>query len=281
MTRQKGRLDGLGKVSELSAAKAAAESIRESANWIKANGTAFNEAAILEADVAMLAVALKAVDADKYAQGSLSSCMAAQMTARRLRDTGDFTGARDKFAEVKDLSNQTLKEASEAKRQAEEAAQAESFYARGNDFYSGRNGCRQDYAEAVRWYQMAAERGNAEAQGSLGWMYERGHGVPKDDAEAVRWYHKAAEQGNAVAQHFLGRMYEEGRGVSKDDSEAVRWYRKAAEQGNAEAQGCLGWMYERGRGVPKDDAEAAKWYRMAVEEGKEEARKALRRLGAK
>ena len=64
-----------------------------------------------------------------------------------------------------------------------------------------------------------------------GWMYATGRGVPQDDAEAVRWYRLAAEQGDAYAQYNLGLMYRKGEGVPQDDAEAVRWYRLAAEQG--------------------------------------------------
>ena len=46
----------------------------------------------------------------------------------------------------------------------------------------------------------AAEQGDADAQFTLGFRYEYGLGVPQDDAEAVRWYRLAAEQGNASAQ---------------------------------------------------------------------------------
>jgi WD40 repeat protein len=49
----------------------------------------------------------------------------------------------------------------------------------------------------------------------------------------VTWYRKAAEQGNADAQYSLGFMYENGRGVPRDDTAAASWYQKAAEQGNA------------------------------------------------
>ena len=46
-----------------------------------------------------------------------------------------------------------------------------------------------------------AEQGNAEAQFKLGEMYRFGNkGVSKDSAEAVKWYEKAAEQGNLFAQ---------------------------------------------------------------------------------
>ena len=62
----------------------------------------------------------------------------------------------------------------------------------------------------------------------------------EDDAEAVRWYRLAAEQGDASAQYSLGVMYDFGRGVLEDDAEAVRWYRLAAEQGDADAQNRLG-----------------------------------------
>ena len=95
-------------------------------------------------------------------------------------------------------------------------------------------GVLKDAAEAVRWFHLAAEQGDATAQFNLGFMYANGEGVPKDAAEAVRWYRLAAEQGLAIAQFNLGNMYANGRGVLKDDAEAVRWYRLAAEQGLAE-----------------------------------------------
>ena len=62
-------------------------------------------------------------------------------------------------------------------------------------------------------------------------MYANGRGVLKDDAEAVRWYRLAADQGDATAKSNLGFMYTNGRGVLKDDAEAMRWYRLAADSG--------------------------------------------------
>ena len=73
-----------------------------------------------------------------------------------------------------------------------------------------------------------AESGNAEAQATLGSMYDNGRGVVKDDTEAVRWYRKAAEQGHAGAQNNLGLMYLTGRGVTKDEGEAYFWMSLAA-----------------------------------------------------
>ena len=61
-------------------------------------------------------------------------------------------------------------------------------------------------------------------------MYKHGQGVQQDHDEAARWYRLAGEQGNVNAQNNLGTMYADGQGVKKDDAEAVRWYRMTAEQ---------------------------------------------------
>ena len=120
------------------------------------------------------------------------------------------------------------------------------------------------FAAAVQRFRRAAERGDTEAQITLGSLYMEGEGVPKDEAEAVRWYRMAAEQGNATAQFFLGVMYVNGDGVPQDATEAVRWYPMAAEQGNANAQFNLGSMYEHGSGVGRDFIRAHKWYNLAA-----------------
>ena len=78
----------------------------------------------------------------------------------------------------------------------------------------------------------AAEKGDAEAQIRLGYMYKYGKGVPKDHAEAVKWFRKAAEQGRMLAQYKLGVMYRDGLGVPKDDVEAYIWFSIAATNGD-------------------------------------------------
>ncbi len=105
-----------------------------------------------------------------------------------------------------------------------------------------------------------AEEGDADAQVTLGWLYETGGGVPQDTGAAARWYRKSAAQDNALAQYALGELYVRGVGVAQDHAKAVEWYRKAAEQGNASAQFKLGTLYERGLGVAQDYAAAAEWY---------------------
>ena len=67
-------------------------------------------------------------------------------------------------------------------------------------------------------------------------MYAQGQGVSQNDVEAVKWYRLAADRGNAASQLALARMYETGRGVPQSDVEVATWYRRAADQGEPWAQ---------------------------------------------
>jgi len=135
---------------------------------------------------------------------------------------------------------------------------------------------REDYDTAIAPCAELAERGDAEAQFRLGWMYDEGDAeFPEDNLKAVRWYATAAKQGHAESQYSLGWMYDEGEGVPEDDAIAVEWYRLAAEQGHAEAQNSLGWMYDNGVGVKENDTEAAEWYTRAAEQGILDAKRNL------
>ncbi len=67
-------------------------------------------------------------------------------------------------------------------------------------------------------------------------MFANGKGVAQDYAEAVRWYKLAAAQGNSIAQHNLGAMYANGKGVLQDDLQAHMWMNLAAVSGDEGAQ---------------------------------------------
>jgi len=95
-------------------------------------------------------------------------------------------------------------------------------------------GVNEDYAEALKWFQMVSEKSD-DAQLSLGRMYAAGWGVPINDAEAVEWFHRSANAGNKHAQCIIGLRYLEGRGVRPDSNSAKKWLQKAAEQGHPDA----------------------------------------------
>jgi TPR repeat protein len=158
----------------------------------------------------------------------------------------------------------SLGENFDALRQKAAQGSAQAQYEIGTCYYSGK-GVQQDYAEAVRWYRLAADQGYEKAQGRLGFCYKYGKGVSQDFLEAMKWFCLAADQGEPSAQLDLGNCYYDGQGVAQDYIKAVQWYRRAAEQKYSIGQLRLGNCYYDGKGVPQDYAEAVKWYRLAAE----------------
>jgi TPR repeat protein len=83
---------------------------------------------------------------------------------------------------------------------------------------------KQDYAKAMKWFRIAADKGDAFAQGWIGMMYHSGLGVKNDGSEAEKWYRLAADQGEHAAQANLGVLY-----ASRQNwAEAYFWYSLSA-----------------------------------------------------
>lgn len=126
----------------------------------------------------------------------------------------------------------------------------------------------KDKAEAIKWCENAAAKGDAAAQFQIGYCYEIGEGVSKDNRAAFTWYMMAAAQEYAPAMNRVGVCYRNGVGVRHNDREGIFWYTKAAEQGYVLGQYNLGWCYEFGIGVDKiDKVKAVEWYRKAKLQG--------------
>ncbi|MCX6900920.1 MAG: tetratricopeptide repeat-containing serine protease family protein [Verrucomicrobia bacterium] len=136
----------------------------------------------------------------------------------------------------------------------------------------------QNYSEALKWFQKAAEQGFAPAQSELGYMHEQGHGTIVNFDEAMKWYRKAADQGLPLGLNNVGSMYDQGRGVSQNLVETAKWFRQAAEQGLSVAQRNFGNALAQGRGVKQDYVEAYKWLRLAVIQGNAHARDGIREI---
>ena len=92
---------------------------------------------------------------------------------------------------------------------------------------------RGDYANELTIFRPLAVQGVAEAQFSLGAMYEGGLGVAQDYAAAAKWLQLAAAQGHAWAQSNLSSMYLNGQGVAQDYVLAYMWISLSAASGDA------------------------------------------------
>jgi uncharacterized protein len=115
----------------------------------------------------------------------------------------------------------------------------------------------------------AAVDGNAEAQFALGLLLAAGP-APQDYAQALQWYQKAADQNHRLAQFNLGQMFAQGQGMPRSDSMAVMWIRRAADGGDSGAQFNMGDRYARAsmHGSEMDAAESRiesyKWFTLAA-----------------
>lgn len=73
--------------------------------------------------------------------------------------------------------------------------------------------------KAVQQFRNAAEQGYAEAQYTVGVIYENGQqGIPRNISQAIEWYRKAAEQGLDAAQKALSRLTQE---LTADDEARI------------------------------------------------------------
>lgn len=80
-----------------------------------------------------------------------------------------------------------------------------------------------DYSKAIKAYQQAFEKGNAEGAYYLANMYQKGIGMPKNAKHAYKLFYYSAMRGNTLAQKELSDCYRNGLGVEQDITKANFW----------------------------------------------------------
>jgi len=150
----------------------------------------------------------------------------------------------------------------------------------------------QNYTEAVKWFEKAVDRGDADAEYAFGSCYFCGYDVPRDYNKAFEYFQSASDKGNQFALFNLAICYEFGFGIqqnllkakklyqdiadlnvrisqyaqlqlglmcfqskytdSPDYTEALKWLEDAASWGNHRAHFYIGLFYEEGLGVNKN-----------------------------
>jgi TPR repeat protein len=164
-------------------------------------------------------------------------------------------------------------------RKSAEQGNAEAEFALGQ-MYSRGWGVPRDEADAMRWMQMA---NSPESDGPpTDWSLVEGYGMQQDQKQAAYWYELAAQKGHAEAQFNLGRLYATGKGgIPHDEEQALRWVRAAASQGYPPAQARLGARYAEGLGIAQDSKRAFFWLTLAYLHGDKSVEKLRTSLAAK
>jgi TPR repeat protein len=112
-----------------------------------------------------------------------------------------------------------------------------------------------------------ANAGEPEAQFLLATAYDWGDGAPRNGAEALRWYESAANSGHSEAQNSMGSALQ----AAGRYDEAFLWYERAAKQNHALAINNLADLYNLGRGVSQDRSRAYELFLRSAELGWDEA----------
>ena len=95
---------------------------------------------------------------------------------------------------------------------------------------------KQDFAQALNYYQKAAQRDFAEAQCNLANCYYNGTGAERSYEKAAELYRQSARNGYPIAQYRLAHCYFHGEGIGQSDDRAADWFDQACE--NGEQRGC-------------------------------------------
>ncbi|MDO4651058.1 MAG: tetratricopeptide repeat protein, partial [Eubacteriales bacterium] len=144
----------------------------------------------------------------------------------------------------------------------------------------------QDYAEAKKWFELSAEKGNAYAMFALGNIHYYGNGTEVHYEKAFAYFRSSAEE-NCVHSYFkLGYMLRKGIGCEENIRESdvlfakmIQYYEKKDIE-KEDALNCyrLGQLFEKGWGTTKDISKAMEYYRAACKSNNANAEFALGRL---
>lgn len=150
---------------------------------------------------------------------------------------------------------------------AAEQGLPQAQYNLGHCYENALGGLDKNTTLAEQWYRQSANQGNANGQDALGNLY-----FARDDfSNAIYWFEKAALQGHGDALDNMGLCYENGYGCDQDYTLAVKYYQMAAELDDPWAQYHLGCCYLYGNGVQKSTTKALEWLNKSAANGNTKA----------
>lgn len=117
-----------------------------------------------------------------------------------------------------------------------------------------------DHEQAVYWFRVAADAGDAEGMALLALCQLEGLGLPRDPERARERMERASAEGSLSAKFHLGRILVAGWGGTPDAPRGVALYTAAAAMGHADATFNLASCLEAGWGCQPDRLAAKALY---------------------
>jgi len=131
-------------------------------------------------------------------------------------------------------------------------------------YFIGINGVDKDLEQSFEWAKKAAEGGDRLGQFRLANFYDEQIG---NLAEAIIWYERAANQGCSDSMYNLGHIYiNDGCDLDRNYlQKAIFWYEKGANENNVRCLVKIGILFYKGIGVTKSNRTARDWFEKAVD----------------
>lgn len=142
-----------------------------------------------------------------------------------------------------------------------------SCYSLGIEYITKQNPTKQDYQNAVEYFQKSCDIGVTFACDELGQLYEKGLGVEKDIKKAENLYIKACDDkettlngvpASAAGCYSLGWLYQ-------DKKKSTEHFEKSCSYGNYTGCALAGISYNNGDGVKQNYKKASELFKKACD----------------
>jgi len=142
------------------------------------------------------------------------------------------------------------------------AGDAEATCRIGCYYRDGECGLPQDYDKAFELLHRAAELGNADANGSIGYAYQCGEGMEVDKEKAIYYYEQAAMGGCVIARYNLGIEENDAGNIDR----AIKHYMIAVRCGDSQSLEKVKEFYANGQATKEDYTKALRSYQTYLAE---------------
>jgi TPR repeat protein len=123
-----------------------------------------------------------------------------------------------------------------------------------------------------------AEKGDSNAQHTLGILYLSGTLVEKDNNAALQWIQRAAQSEHPIATYNLGVIYLRNAKKQENLKQALFWLKKSSDLGNANAALVLAKIFNNNKKAPFNSVHSYYWLEKAHDMGMEQVSPILSKL---